>query len=167
MPIYLTPLDSGRPIVIDKAVIFIGRHPECDLVITHSRKVSRKHCCIAQVDSRLVIRDLGSMNGVRLNGTRVQKDEELRAGDELSIGDVGYVVCDGKTQPRREPPAAPRPPAAPSRKTPPPLDISRDYPVAIPDSGPASDARPPRPGRRNERDSSDDEALLMNDTDDR
>ena len=92
MAVYLIPVDKGRPIVLDKAVVFIGRHPECDVILKASRKVSRKHCCLAQVESRIVIRDLGSMNGIRLNGRRVKKEATVKLGDEITIGDVTYVL---------------------------------------------------------------------------
>ena len=91
MAVYLIPVDKGRPIVLDKAVVFIGRHPECDVILKSSRKVSRKHCCLAQVESRIVIRDLGSMNGIRLNGERVKKEATVKLGDEITIGDVSYI----------------------------------------------------------------------------
>jgi pSer/pThr/pTyr-binding forkhead associated (FHA) protein len=39
----------------------------------------------------LVIRDLGSTNGVRINGERVVEGH-LRAGDELTIGNHRYEV---------------------------------------------------------------------------
>ena len=40
----------------------------------------------------LVIRDLGSTNGVRINGTRVAEGK-LVPGDELTIGNFKYQVC--------------------------------------------------------------------------
>ncbi|MDA1014085.1 MAG: FHA domain-containing protein [Planctomycetota bacterium] len=144
MAIYLIPVDKGRRIVLDKAVVFIGRHPECDVVLTRSRKVSRKHCCIAQVNSRFMIRDLGSMNGTRLNGKRIKRESRVRLGDKVSIGDVQYVLAVDensivKSQPmpddlERETPHKnvdrdydrPLKPAIP-------LDLSQDYPVAIDD----------------------------------
>jgi predicted component of type VI protein secretion system len=92
MAVYLIPVENGRPIVLDKAVVFIGRHPECDVILKSSRKVSRKHCCLAQVESRIVIRDLGSMNGIRLNGRRVKKEATVKLGDEITIGDVNYIL---------------------------------------------------------------------------
>jgi len=76
--------------------VFIGRHPDCDVLITHSKKISRKHCCIAQVNGSYIVRDLGSMNGVHLNGKRVMKEATLREGDELLIGDCRYVLKDAK-----------------------------------------------------------------------
>jgi hypothetical protein len=62
------------------------------VILKASRKVSRKHCCLAQVESRIIIRDLGSMNGIRLNGHRVKKEATVKLGDEITIGDVTYVL---------------------------------------------------------------------------
>ena len=91
MPAYLKPVDKGPRIVITKAIVLVGRHPSCDVVIKGSRKISRKHCCIAQVNSSFFVRDLGSMNGVRLNGQRVRKEAELTNGDRVAIGEFEYT----------------------------------------------------------------------------
>jgi len=86
----LTPLQGGASIPLDKAIVFFGRGSECDVVLTNSRKVSRKHCCVSQIDHRIVIRDLGSMNGVRINEQMVQDEENLEIGDVLWVGDLGF-----------------------------------------------------------------------------
>lgn len=90
MPMFLVPLDGGDPIALDKAVTFVGRHPDCDIVLNDSRKVSRKHCCIAQINEAYVVRDLGSMNGVRVNDDVSHEEMRVRPGDELWVGDVGF-----------------------------------------------------------------------------
>src|SRR5262249_18029231 len=63
MPAQLLALTDGPSIVLDKPILLLGRHGECDVQL-NSRKVSRRHCCIAQVHDYLVVRDLGSTNGV-------------------------------------------------------------------------------------------------------
>jgi hypothetical protein len=95
MPAYLQPLGDGRPVCLDKPILFVGRHPECDIVLLNSRKVSRKHCCLALVNDRLRVRDLGSTNGVSVNGERIKKEAQVRIGDELTIGDVAYRLMKG------------------------------------------------------------------------
>ena len=91
MPFHLVPaVDASQSVRLDKAVVLFGRHPDCDVVITSSRKVSRKHCCVAQINKGFVVRDLGSMNGVRVNGSRVKRSAPLHAGDELTVGDVVF-----------------------------------------------------------------------------
>ena len=57
MPAQLVALSEGPNILLDKPVLLLGRHPECDIQID-SRKISRRHCCIAQVEDHLVVRDL-------------------------------------------------------------------------------------------------------------
>jgi len=90
MPAQLLALGEGPSIQLDKPVLLLGRDLECD-VRFDSRKISRKHCCIAQVGDSLVVRDLGSTNGIHINGVRVVEGS-LRAGDELTIGDQRYQV---------------------------------------------------------------------------
>src|SRR3954454_20411457 len=90
MPAQLVALTDGQNILVDKSILLIGRHPECDIQID-SRKISRRHCCIAQVSSYLVVRDLGSTNGIRINGVRVLEGR-LREGDEVTIGNSRFKV---------------------------------------------------------------------------
>jgi predicted component of type VI protein secretion system len=90
MPAQLVSLTDGPSILIDKPILLIGRHAECDIQID-SRKISRRHCCIAQVADYLVVRDLGSTNGIRINGVRVV-DGRLNENDELMIGGYRYRV---------------------------------------------------------------------------
>src|SRR5207248_347946 len=115
MPPQLVSLTDGPNILLDKPILLLGRHQECDIQLG-SRKVSRRHCCIAQVSDYLVVRDLGSTNGVRINGVRVLEGR-LGEGDELTIGTLRYQVSwnaeeDGpprrreQTAPARQPPAA-------------------------------------------------------------
>lgn len=94
MAMYLDPVSDGRQIVLDKAIILIGRQADCDVILNTSRKVSRKHCCIAQVNDHYVVRDLASMNGVRVNGQRVKRESPLGLGDEIAFGDVCYILRD-------------------------------------------------------------------------
>ena len=91
MPAQLLALQDGPNILLDKPILLIGRDMECDIQI-ESRKISRRHCCIAQVNDYLVVRDLGSTNGVRINGVRVVEGK-LKGGDELMIGGCRYQVC--------------------------------------------------------------------------
>ena len=90
MPAQLLALTDGPSILLDKPILLLGRHGECDVQL-NSRKVSRRHCCIAQVNDYLVVRDLGSTNGVRINGQRVIEGK-LTAGDELTVGNFRYQV---------------------------------------------------------------------------
>ncbi len=106
MSVILKPERGGRPIVLDKPILLVGRHPDCDVIIKDSPKISRKHCCIALVDHRFVVRDLDSMNGVWVNNNRVTHSHDLLNGDRLIIGDVPFAVISmgvAKARPAQEP----------------------------------------------------------------
>jgi pSer/pThr/pTyr-binding forkhead associated (FHA) protein len=82
------PLIRGTApvIVLQRPVLLVGRHLECDVRI-NSPKVSRRHCCLAMAYDRVLIRDLGSRNGIRVNGQSVD-ESRLYDGDELAIGPI-------------------------------------------------------------------------------
>jgi predicted component of type VI protein secretion system len=88
MSFRLVPLITGTApqIALHRPVLLIGRHLDCDVRID-SRKISRRHCCLAMAYDRVLIRDLGSKNGVRVNG-RLVEEMRLHPGDELAIGPV-------------------------------------------------------------------------------
>ncbi len=134
MPLQLIPAaDESQVVPLDKAIVLFGRHPDCDVVITSSRKVSRKHCCIAQVNNEYLIRDLGSMNGVFINGTPTRGAVRIGVGDEVGVGDVLFTVKEVGRPVKRA--TASRQPTAPRSGKPaaPPPMISQDVPVVIPD----------------------------------
>lgn len=90
MPARLVALDDRHQILVDKPVLLIGRHPECDIQL-ESTKVSRQHCCLAYAASQLVVRDLDSTNGIRVNGQRLA-ESKLSHGDQLTIGNFNFRV---------------------------------------------------------------------------
>jgi pSer/pThr/pTyr-binding forkhead associated (FHA) protein len=128
MPPQLVALTEGPNIPLNKPIVLLGRHQECDIQLG-SRKVSRRHCCMAQVNDYLVVRDLGSTNGIRINGTRVIEGV-LRPGDELTIGNQRYQVMWVETPPLvlHGPPGA-----APPIKVDPRVESS-EIPVMIPET---------------------------------
>ena len=125
MPAQLVALNDGPNILIDKPILLLGRHPECDIQID-SRKISRRHCCIAQVEDYLIVRDLDSTNGICINGVRVLEGK-LHPGDELTVGSTRYRVSWEE--------AVRRPARAPAPLSPLDDDMLEgcDEPVALPD----------------------------------
>jgi predicted component of type VI protein secretion system len=110
MPPQLVAFPEGFKIAVDKPIMLFGRDAECDIRFD-SRKISRRHCCLAHVGDQLIVRDLGSTNGIRVNGVRVLEGY-LRAGDELTVGSQRYqVVWDAAAPESRKAPAAAAPPA--------------------------------------------------------
>jgi len=90
----LVALDEGQDIVLDRAMVVVGRHPACDARLD-SLRVSRHHCCMMQESGEVVVRDLGSTNGIRINGQRVEMGR-LKPGDELSIAHIRYRLDNGQ-----------------------------------------------------------------------
>lgn len=130
MPPELVSLTEGANIIVDKPILLLGRHQECDVQL-HSSKVSRRHCCLAQVQDYLVVRDLGSTNGIRINGQKVQEGQ-LNEGDILTVGN-----CQFRLQWSRLPSSSHRPPRRSSAAA---AEESLDFPVPLPEAKPA-DAR--------------------------
>jgi pSer/pThr/pTyr-binding forkhead associated (FHA) protein len=75
---------------LDRVPVVVGRHPNCDARLASTR-VSRWHCCIAEVDGEVWVRDLGSTNGTWIDGQRVSSGR-LQTGEVLAIAHVRYRV---------------------------------------------------------------------------
>lgn len=85
------------PVEVSRSVVLIGRHPECDVRIRNS-SISRRHCCLIQVNDSLFVRDVGSLHGIWVNGKQVI-EQQLHSGDELAIGPVFLKVGPLLTKP--------------------------------------------------------------------
>ncbi|MFC0532555.1 FHA domain-containing protein [Phytohabitans kaempferiae] len=77
------PLDLRLPPAPGRYVI--GRDYGCDLRLTDD-SVSRRHAMLTSVDGQWMVVDLGSTNGTRINGWRLQVQTPLRPGDVLDLG---------------------------------------------------------------------------------
>src|SRR5215470_6261918 len=86
----LVPADGGNPIDIVKDLTLVGRREDCDLRLDH-KSVSKTHCVIVKTDGMLMLRDLGSTNGTRVNGQRVRRAMLLPA-DQLHIATYRFTV---------------------------------------------------------------------------
>jgi SARP family transcriptional regulator, regulator of embCAB operon len=69
----------------------IGRSPDNDIVLSDA-KVSRHHAAITADGKTFLITDLGSANGVRVSGKRIDPSAELRDGDRIRIGDLEFTL---------------------------------------------------------------------------
>lgn len=64
----------------------IGRHAGCALVLDDPT-VSRRHASLRFDGDRWLVRDLGSMNGTRVNGWRVE-ESPVAPGDTVRFGET-------------------------------------------------------------------------------
>src|SRR5438876_9627202 len=89
----LQPIDGGPPFDVVKDLIVVGRKEDCDLRLDH-KSVSKMHCVLVKTDGLLLLRDLGSTNGTRVNGTRVRR-AALLPNDKLSVAKFHFKVLFG------------------------------------------------------------------------
>jgi pSer/pThr/pTyr-binding forkhead associated (FHA) protein len=82
---------AGQVIPITAPKFIIGRADDCHLK-PRSELISRYHCAVISEEGYVAIRDLGSKNGVYLNGERVSMEHELKNGDKLSVGPLEFFV---------------------------------------------------------------------------
>ncbi len=87
----------------------IGRTREAGVCIPHT-SVSKKHVLVEKKGPRFVYRDLGSKNGVYLNGFRMDQGA-LDDGDELRVGSL-LITFYREKAPRPAASAAPKPAAS-------------------------------------------------------
>src|SRR5205809_2538555 len=81
------PEDAALQRVLKESAPYeLGRAPDCDIVIPHA-SVSRRHARLSFDDGGWSIRDLGSKNGLRIDGVQ-RAAGELRDGQWFSLGDV-------------------------------------------------------------------------------
>ena len=87
MPRLIISAPDGKNGILElgKPVISIGRGNANDLVLNDT-SISRFHAVIKLDDSRVVIADRGSKNGVMLNGEPIRDEAELRNGDVAVLG---------------------------------------------------------------------------------
>ncbi|MGA0069490.1 MAG: FhaA domain-containing protein [Miltoncostaeaceae bacterium] len=81
---------SGQPFRVTQKVTTMGRSRDCDIVVPDPN-VSRVHAEVRHEGLEYVLVDLGSTNGVEVNGRRVLR-HNLRDGDRVSLGGAEVVV---------------------------------------------------------------------------
>jgi len=90
-------LVAGSTFALSNGDVTIGRDGENDIVLAENT-VSRRHARVARDGiGQFTLIDLGSANGVYVNGTRVQR-AILNSGDEIKIGDNYFRFHAAKEQ---------------------------------------------------------------------
>lgn len=83
------PQGPGQTYPLNREVIHIGRHTSNDIVI-NERRISRFHAEIRYERGQFVLYDLGSLNGVSVNGS-LTRQTVLRNGDVVILGSYSFV----------------------------------------------------------------------------
>jgi len=82
-------LPDGRRVPIGTEPLVIGRLPECGIVLQDSN-VSRRHAELRRSGEGVLLTDLGSTNGTRVNGNPV-REQLLTSGDEVNVGSTRLI----------------------------------------------------------------------------
>lgn len=81
---------DGRQFEVGPDGLLVGRSPTCD-VMFEDLEVSRRHAYFYPADQWCYVKDLGSKNGVLVNG-RLIKERRLADGDVVDIGPGRFVL---------------------------------------------------------------------------
>lgn len=87
----LVPTGGGDPIPLRRGNLTLGRRDTCDISLRFPN-ISGRHCELIYKDAGYwMIKDVGSTNGIRVNGQRVLQ-RALRPGDEIAIAKRKYCI---------------------------------------------------------------------------
>src|SRR5277367_607792 len=97
----LFPVNGGPAVEVVKDMTLVGRKDECDLRLDH-KSISKIHCVLVKTDGLVLLRDLGSTNGTRVNGQRVRR-AALLPNDQVAFASFKFRVAIGPDQEVRSP----------------------------------------------------------------
>jgi pSer/pThr/pTyr-binding forkhead associated (FHA) protein/outer membrane biosynthesis protein TonB len=89
--VFLAPAGVPAPVMLDRLPMILGRSESADIALAFS-SISREHARLFVEDEKLFIEDMGSSNGVQVNGEKHRKSE-LAAGDMVQLGVVEFRVA--------------------------------------------------------------------------
>ncbi|MCY3024038.1 MAG: FHA domain-containing protein [Planctomycetota bacterium] len=98
-------------------VTTIGR-ASSNIIQVADEKASRQHFRVEKAGERFRLVDLGSTNGTRLNGVKLQGQVLLRPGDKLSVGKTVFLFEDPNAPVMPPPPPPPQEAQAPAPSAP-------------------------------------------------
>jgi pSer/pThr/pTyr-binding forkhead associated (FHA) protein len=81
---------AGRRVLVPPPGAVLGRSRDCDIVL-EDPGVSRRHAEIRPTEDDWVLADLGSTNGVRVNGRTLRGKHALQRGDRIELGHTELV----------------------------------------------------------------------------
>jgi hypothetical protein len=81
---------EGKRLIVAPGGALLGRSRECDIVLADSN-VSRRHAEIRPSGGGWLIQDLGSTNGVRVNGRAADGPHPLESGDRVELGTAEFA----------------------------------------------------------------------------
>ncbi len=86
----LIPSGGGDTIPLVRPIMTVGRRESCDICLKFPN-ISGLHCELSFREGYWFVRDMGSSNGLKVNGNRTLQ-RPLRPGDDLSIANRRYTI---------------------------------------------------------------------------
>lgn len=87
LPVCISPCGEGE------AQVLVGRSSRSDMCLKHAN-VSKQHAVFTYTGGAgLVLRDLNSRNGTRVNGQQVLGETVVRSGDRIRFGYLNTTLC--------------------------------------------------------------------------
>jgi predicted component of type VI protein secretion system len=86
----LVPIGGGDAIPLIRDHMTMGRRDSCDICLQFPN-ISGVHCELSYKDGYWFIQDMGSTNGLKVNGTRINK-RVLSPGDTITIAKQTYRI---------------------------------------------------------------------------
>jgi hypothetical protein len=96
----------GHNLVVPEGQFVIGRSSKCQLSVDDPL-ISRRHAVLVVQGDTAVVQDLGSRNGVSVNGKRVEGTKQLVDGDTITVGSQNMVI-QGLSEAPAQPPTQTR-----------------------------------------------------------
>lgn len=90
---------TGKRFALDEPTTLLGRDPKLRMCL-NDVGVSRRHAVLLRTQEGVVVNDLGSRNGVFVNGVAIgsQGATPLRRGDRITIGATTFLLEEGEAQ---------------------------------------------------------------------
>jgi len=120
---------STRTFATDRPEILVGRRADVDLVIGDAA-ASRTHCMLRVKDGELAVIDLGTVNGTKVDGKRIEQ-VALKPGQAFAIGKTVFRIAQCGNVKAALPPPRPRLERSPRPR--------QAFPAPVPTGGPAPD----------------------------
>ena len=96
---------GSRPLELQMVgTLLVGRDPVCEISEQTDPLLSRRHAAFTADARDVIVRDLGSRNGILVNGVKMP-ESKLRNGDVVQIGHLQVRYVD-EVGPFRDLPAA-------------------------------------------------------------
>jgi pSer/pThr/pTyr-binding forkhead associated (FHA) protein len=81
-----------RDVELAAGVTIVGRGEGCQLILDDPL-ISRRHACFVVDERDVTLKDLGSTNGVLVNGSRVDEVQIVEPGDHITLGHQHAELC--------------------------------------------------------------------------